>query len=63
MKCSYITPIHKTVDVILELRACTRIDAHVSGTLEIREMCPQLKLITYKNGSHMQPIEVRGLDH
>ena len=41
MKCSYITPIHKTVDVILELRTCTRIDAHVSaGTLEMREMCP-----------------------
>ena len=35
MKCSYITPIHKTVDVILELRTCTRIDAPVSGTLEI----------------------------
>ena len=40
MKCSYITPIHKTVDVILELSTCTRIDAHVSGTLEMREMCP-----------------------
>ena len=40
MKCSYITPIHKTVDVILELRACTRIDAHVSGNLDMREMCP-----------------------
>ena len=36
----YITPIHKTVDVILELRTCTRIDARVSGTLEMREMCP-----------------------
>ena len=42
MKCSYITPIHRqTVDVILELRTCTRIDAHVSaGTLDMREMCP-----------------------
>ena len=41
MKCSHITPIHRqTVDVILELRTCTRIDAHVSGTLEMREMCP-----------------------
>ena len=42
MKCSYITrtPIHKTVDVILELSTCTRIDAHVSGTLDMREMCP-----------------------
>ena len=41
MKCSYITrSIHNTVDVILELRTCTRIDAHVSGTLEMREMCP-----------------------
>ena len=38
MNCSYITPIHKTVDVILELRTCTRIDAYVSGTLEMREM-------------------------
>ena len=35
-----ITPIHKTVDVILELCTCTRIDAPVSGTLEMREMCP-----------------------
>ena len=41
MKCSHIvSPIHKPVDVILELRTCTRIDAHVSGTLEMREMCP-----------------------
>ena len=30
----------KTVDVILELRTCTRIDAPVSGTLKMREMCP-----------------------
>ena len=42
MKCSYITPIHKTVDVILELHTCTRIHAHVSGTLEMREMCPYI---------------------
>ena len=40
MKFSYITPIHKTVDGILELNTCTIIDARVSGTLEMREMCP-----------------------
>ena len=40
MKFSYITPIHKTVDVILELSKCTRIDARVSVTLGMREMCP-----------------------
>ena len=40
MKFSYITPIHKRVDVILELSTCPRIDAHMSGTLEMREMSP-----------------------
>ena len=32
----------KKVDVILHgaISTCTRIDAHMSGTLEMREMCP-----------------------
>ena len=37
----YTTLCFKTIDVIdVKLSTCTRIDAHVSGTLEMREMCP-----------------------